>query len=239
MQRLSSNIVRLLTHVAALLPLAVLVWDGLHGDLTVNPIQEISARTGKTALVLLVLSLACTPVNVLFGLRQALPLRRPLGLYAFAYATLHLLNFAVVDYGLNPVLLREAILEKRYVLVGFAAFLLLLPLAITSTTAFQRRLGKHWKRLHRLVYAAALLAVVHFVWLVKADVREPLLYGAIVAGLLALRLPPIRRMLTRLRQSWGRDRAPRRESTASPHVGNGSPAQGQRVDGDLASSRDT
>jgi sulfoxide reductase heme-binding subunit YedZ len=233
MRSLSSSLLRLLTHVAALLPLAVLIWDGLHNRLTVNPIQEISARTGKTALVLLVLSLACTPLNTLFGLRHLLRLRRPLGLYAFGYAALHLLNFVVVDYGLDPVLLRDAILEKRYVLVGFAAFLLLLPLAITSTTALQRRLGKHWKRLHRLVYLAALLAVVHFVWLVKADVREPLFYGAIVVGLLALRLPPIQRMLTRLRQSRRPVKTTQRESIPSAQATISSPAQRQPADSDL------
>ncbi|HEY0738625.1 MAG TPA: protein-methionine-sulfoxide reductase heme-binding subunit MsrQ [Herpetosiphonaceae bacterium] len=225
MRRLSLNWLRIATHVGALVPLAILVWDALNNNLTVNPIQEISQRTGKIALVLLVLSLVCTPLNTVFGLRQALTLRRPLGLYAFAYTTLHLLNFAAVDYGLDPALLREAIIEKRYVLVGFAAFLLLLPLAITSTKGFQRRLGKRWKQLHRLVYAAALLAIVHYVWLVKADVREPLLYGAIVGGLLVLRIPMVRRMLTKVRQSWKHGRAVPREST-----------QGQRADNDLASS---
>lgn len=200
MPRTPLRLLQLLTHVGALVPLAVLVWDGLNDQLTVNPIQEISSRTGKIALVLLVLSLVCTPLNTVFGLKQVLPLRRPLGLYAFGYSVLHLLNFAVVDYGLDLVLLREAVVEKRYVLVGFAAFLLLLPLAVTSTQSFQRRLGRRWKSLHRLVYLAALLSIVHFVWLVKADVREPLLYGAIVVVLLALRLPLIRRTLTGLRR---------------------------------------
>lgn len=182
------------------MPLALLIWDGLHNQLTVNPIQAISQRTGKIALVLLVVSLVCTPLNTLFGLKQMLPLRRPLGLYAFGYTLLHLLNFTVVDYGLDPSLLGEAILEKRYVLMGFAAFLLLVPLALTSTVGAQRRLGKRWKVLHRLVYVAAPLAVVHFVWLVKADVREPLLYGALVALLLVLRVPAVRHWFTRLRR---------------------------------------
>lgn len=195
------NTLRVVTHIGALIPLAVLMWDGLHDRLTVNPIQEISARTGKIALVLLVLSLACTPLNTVFGLRQLLPLRRPLGLYAFGYTFLHLLNFVVLDYGLDPVLLSEAIIEKRYVLVGFAAFLLLLPLALTSTQAAQRWLGKRWKSLHRLVYIAAMLSVVHFFWLVKADIREPVAYGAIVAALLVLRFGPIRRTITKLRQN--------------------------------------
>ncbi len=196
----AKNWLRVLAHIGALIPLALLLWDAAHNQLTVNPIQEITARTGKSALVLLVLSLVATPLNTLFGLHQALPLRRPLGLYAFLYAALHLLTFAWLDYGLNWELLAEAIAEKRYVLVGFTAFVLLLPLALTSTKGAMRRLGKRWKALHRLVYLAAPLAVVHFVWLVKADVREPLLYGAVVAGLLALRLPPVRRALTRLRQ---------------------------------------
>lgn len=193
----------MLTHMGALIPLVVLVWDGMHDRLTVNPIQEISARTGKIGLVLLVLSLACTPLNTVFGLKQLLPLRRPLGLYAFGYTVLHLLNFAVVDYGLDPVLLSEIILEKRYVLVGFAAFLLLLPLAITSTQASQRWLGKWWKSLHRLVYIAAILSVVHFLWLVKADIREPLAYAVIVAALLFLRIGAIRRRIIKLRQDKG------------------------------------
>jgi sulfoxide reductase heme-binding subunit YedZ len=182
------------------LPLALLIWDGLHNQLTVNPIQAISQRTGKIALVLLVLSLVCTPLNTLFGLKQLLPLRRPLGLYAFGYTLLHLLNFTVIDYGLDLALLGAAILEKRYVLVGWVAFLLLVPLALTSTVGAQRRLGKRWKVLHRLVYGAAPLAVVHFAWLVKADVREPLLYGACVALLLVLRVPPVRHWVVRLRR---------------------------------------
>ncbi|HZB95474.1 MAG TPA: protein-methionine-sulfoxide reductase heme-binding subunit MsrQ, partial [Herpetosiphonaceae bacterium] len=199
MLALRRNWLRVLTHVGAWIPLAVLIWDGAHDRLTVNPIQEISFRTGKIALTLLVLSLACTPVNTLFGFRQVLPLRRPLGLYAFMYACLHLFNFAVVDYGLDAGLIKQAIVEKRYVLVGFAAFLLLTPLALTSTKGWMRRLGKRWKVLHRLVYLAALLVIVHFVWLVKADIREPLLYGTLVALLLLLRLPAIRHRLTALR----------------------------------------
>ncbi|MFL5806773.1 MAG: sulfite oxidase heme-binding subunit YedZ [Roseiflexaceae bacterium] len=177
----------------------VLIWDFLHNHLTVNPIEEATFRTGKTALILLVLALACTPANIIFGLKQVLPLRRPLGLYAFFYVCIHLLIFVAVDYGLDWGLIKEAIAEKRYVLVGFTAFLLLLPLAITSTRGWQRRLGKRWKSLHRLVYLAAPLVVIHFLWLVKADIREPLLFGAIVATLLLLRTPRVRRALVNLR----------------------------------------
>ena len=186
-------------HAGSLLPLALLAWAGLHGHLTVNPIQAFTQQTGKIALALLLFSLACTPARTLFGLRAAIRWRRPLGMYAFLYAGLHFLTFTVVDYGLDPVLLREAIFEKRYALAGFIAFLLLVPLALTSTRGWMRRLGKRWKRLHMLVYPAALLVIVHYVWLVKANTRVPLLYGAILVLLLAARLPWVRRIPARLR----------------------------------------
>lgn len=191
---------RILVHVGALIPLALLLWDARTNNLTFNPIQEITTRTGKTALILLVLSLVCTPLNTLFGLKQVLVLRRPLGLYAFGYALLHFGIFVWLDYGFDPQLIGEAIAKKRYVLAGFAAFLLLLPLALTSTKAAMRRLGKQWKPLHRLVYVAALLVILHYVWLVKADVRQPLAYGAVVALLLVLRIPAVRRKIISFRQ---------------------------------------
>lgn len=202
--RLREQLLQVAVHVAALAPLALLIWNGLNDNLTVNPIQAITFRTGKAALALLVLSLACTPLNTAFGLRLALKWRRPLGLYAFMYAALHFLTFTVLDYGLDPVLLREAIFEKRYALVGFAAFLLLVPLAITSPRGWMKRLGKRWKRLHQAVYLAGLLVVVHYLWLVKADRREPLLWGAAIALLLIIRLPPVRRAVSGLRHRRGR-----------------------------------
>lgn len=191
------------THVAALAPLALMVWDFFSGGLTVNPIQELTFRTGWYALVLLILTLACTPINLVFGFKPIMMLRRTLGLYAFLYAGLHFLIFVGLDYGFDLELIGQAIVEKRFVLAGFAAFLLMLPLAITSTRGWMRRLGKQWKRLHMLIYPAALLAVLHFVWLVKSDIREPLLYGAIVVGLLVLRLPALRRVLARRRGRGG------------------------------------
>jgi len=197
--RRREQIIQALVHGLALAPLALLVWNALNHNLTANPIQAITFRTGKLALLLLVLSLACTPLNTAFGVRTALKWRRPLGLYAFMYAALHFLTFTVLDYGLDPVLLREAIFEKRYALVGFTAFLLLIPLAITSTRGWMKRLGRRWKRLHQLVYVAALLVVVHYVWLVKADRREPLLWGAAIVLLLAFRLSPVRRAVVKLR----------------------------------------
>jgi sulfoxide reductase heme-binding subunit YedZ len=206
MNTLRKNWLRILTHLGALTPLAWLLWDYWFDNLTVNPIQDITFRTGKPALILLVLSLACTPVNTLFGFKQVLPLRKPLGLYAFMYVCLHFLIFIGLDYGFDVGLLYEAIFEKRYALVGFAAFLILLPLAITSTQGWMRRLGKNWKRLHRWVYLAGILAVVHYVWLVKSDIREPLLYGAAVGLLLLLRLPAVRKVVANFRSRFKKER---------------------------------
>lgn len=206
MNTLKKNWLRFLTHVGALAPLAWLLWDWWTNQLTVNPIQDLTFRTGKSALILLVLSLACTPLNTLFGFRQLLPLRKPLGLYAFMYVSLHFLIFVGLDYGFDGALLYEAIFEKRYALVGFAAFLILLPLALTSTQGWMKRLGKNWKRLHRWVYLVGLLAVIHYIWLVKSDIREPLVYGALVILLLLARLPVVRRAITNFRSRLAKAR---------------------------------
>jgi methionine sulfoxide reductase heme-binding subunit len=186
-------------HVGALVPLAWLIWDYTQGHLTFNPIQDITLRTGEAALILLLLSLACTPLNTLFGWRQVLPLRRPLGLYAAGYAALHLLTFVGLDYGFDIGAIGKTIAEKRYIMAGLASFVLLLALAITSTRGWMKRLGKNWKRLHRLVYLAALLAVLHFIWLVKADLTEPLIYATLLGVLLVVRIPPITRSITSFR----------------------------------------
>ncbi len=199
MKMLKDNWLKIATHIGSLLPLALLIWAYWQNQLTVNPIQEITFRTGKTAINLLVLSLAVTPVYIVFGFRQVIPLRKLLGLYAFLYVGLHFLVFVWLDYGLDLQLIWEAIFEKRYALVGFAAFLILIPLAITSTKGWMKRLGKNWKRLHRFVYLVALLAVVHYIWLVKSDIREPLIYGGVVITLLVLRLPWVRRKIVNAR----------------------------------------
>lgn len=187
-----AHLLRAVTHIGALLPLVLLLWDFWWGYLSADPIREAILRTGKPALILLLLSLACTPLNTLFGWRQLLPLRKPLGLYAFFYVCLHLSIFIFLDYGLNWTLLREDLFEKRFALAGLASFLILLPLAATSSRWAMRKLGKNWKRLHRFVYLAAILAVVHYLWLVKADYAQPILFAVILALLLLLRLKPIR-----------------------------------------------
>ena len=199
---LKTQWLRIVVHVGAWIPFTLIVWVALTNQLGIEPIRDITLRTGKAALILLMLSLACTPVNTLLGFNTVVKVRRTLGLYAFCYALGHVLMFVVVDYGLDLDLLKEAILEKPYALVGSAAFLILLPLALTSTKGWQKRLGRAWKKLHRWVYLAALLAIVHFVWIVKLDAREPLAYGAIVVLLLLMRLRPIRERLGQLRNRY-------------------------------------
>jgi sulfoxide reductase heme-binding subunit YedZ len=198
LDRIKANWLRVLVHASALAPLAWLAWQYSQGAFLVDPIREITTRTGKTALILLVLSLACTPIATVFGFKRVLRVRRALGLYAFGYAGLHFLTFSGLDYRFDLELLGQAILDQRYVLVGFASGLLLLLLAITSTRGWQKRLGRTWKRLHRLTYLAGILAIAHFIWLVK-DVREPLRYAGIVLLLLVLRIPRVRRATSKLR----------------------------------------
>lgn len=165
----------------------------------INPIQDLTLRTGEAALILLVASLACSPIANLLRFKQAIRVRKDLGLWSFYYALLHFLIYTVLDYGLNLNLIWLELSQKLYVIVGFVAFLILMPLAITSTKGMQKRLGRTWKRLHYFVYLAALLAVAHFIWVVKSDIREPAIYGLIVAVLLALRLPTVKGWINALR----------------------------------------
>jgi sulfoxide reductase heme-binding subunit YedZ len=198
---------QIVTHIGAFMPLLLLAWDFWFGSptspLMINPFQEVTFRTGKAAIVLLMLCLSVTPVNTVFGFKQVIPLRKPLGNYAFMYAAFHfsifIIDNGIIGNSLDLMAIYEATFEKRFALVGFAAFMILLPLAITSNQWSMRQLRKNWKRLHRLVYGAGVLAVIHFIWLVKSDIREPLLYGAWLTLLLALRIPAVRGYVVNLR----------------------------------------
>jgi sulfoxide reductase heme-binding subunit YedZ len=159
------------------------------GGLGAEPVEEITHRTGWWALTLLLVTLAVTPLRRLTGWNRVIQLRRMLGLFAFLYATLHVLTYFGLDQLFDLRYIAEDIVERPYITAGFAAWLLLLPLAVTSTRGWIRRLGKRWQRLHRLVYPAAGLAVLHFLWLVKADTREPVVFGILLILLLLLRLP--------------------------------------------------
>lgn len=198
-------------NIAAAAPLALMVWDYSQGVLGIDPVNAINNRTGRTAIILLFASLACTPLNILFGWRQVLGLRKALGLWAVGYAGLHLLNFLGLDYAFNlGQILQDAVLDKPYILAGLAALLALIPLAVTSTRGWMRRLGKNWKRLHRLAYAAGALALLHFLWQAKAAERwEPLIYAVVLGCLLAVRIPPVRRTLVR----WRTNAAPMRQAS--------------------------
>lgn len=208
MNRLRFTPLQIAVHIGAWIPLAWLVWAYYAHRLTVNPIQNAMQRTGRYALVLLVLCLACTPLNTVFGWRGVMKVRRALGLYAFLYAAIHVLILSGLDYQFNFKFLYADFRGKLYVWVGVAAFLILLALAGTSFLWTKKRLGKNWKRLHRLVYLAGLLVVLHYAWAKKGDlfhlqgdIQQPLFYGLLVILLLALRIPPISRGIKKLRAS--------------------------------------
>ena len=180
-------------HLAALTPMAILAWQVVDvartgsNALGADPVAEIEHRLGLWALRLLMVALAVTPLRQLTGQPVLIRFRRMLGLHAFAYATLHLCAYLVLDLRGYWEIILEDIAKRPYITVGFTAWLLLLPLAVTSTKGWIRRLGRNWARLHKLVYAVGVLAVLHFWWLVKSDIREPLLYAAIRAVLLGWR----------------------------------------------------
>ena len=189
-----------LVHLGALAPLAILLWQMWSvastgsNALGADPVAEVEHRLGLWALRFLMLTLAITPLRQLTGWSVLLRFRRMLGLYAFAYATLHLAAYLGLDLRGYWMQVFEDIAKRPYLTVGFAAWLLLVPLALTSTAGWIRRLGRNWARLHRLVYVVAVLAVLHFWWLVKSDLREPALYAAIAAFLLGWRAWKRRRL---------------------------------------------
>jgi sulfoxide reductase heme-binding subunit YedZ len=181
--------VRFATFMLALVPLARIAVQALNGGLGGNPIEEALHRTGWWALTFLILTLSVTPVRRLTGIGWLIKFRRMLGLYAFFYAVVHFAVYVGIDQYFAWEYILEDIRERPYITVGFTALLILVPLAATSTKRMIRRLGgRRWNRLHRLVYVAAALGVLHFLWLVKADTREPLIFGAVLATLLGYRL---------------------------------------------------
>jgi sulfoxide reductase heme-binding subunit YedZ len=193
-------------HAYAWSELVLLVFDFFNHRLTANPIQALEQRTGLHAITLLVLSLACTPLNTLLGWRELLKRRRALGLYAFMYAAIHISIFVFLDYGLMWSLLLQAFTQKPYIIYGLITFLVLLPLAITSFNIWKVRLGKNWKRLHQAVYFIAPLAALHFALSVKGDIfrlqgniARPAIYAAVILVLLILRVSFIRKHLVSLR----------------------------------------
>jgi methionine sulfoxide reductase heme-binding subunit len=172
-----------------LLPLAALGWRALHGELTANPIEFITHATGDWTLRFLVFTLCVTPFRKILHLPELIRFRRMLGLFAFFYGCLHFTTYIWLDKFFDLSEMWKDIVKRKYITVGFTAFLLLIPLAVTSTAGWIRRLGgKRWQMLHRLIYFSAALGVIHYYWMVKSAVIRPLTYGAIVAVLLLWRL---------------------------------------------------
>ncbi|MCY4634134.1 MAG: sulfoxide reductase heme-binding subunit YedZ [Acidobacteria bacterium] len=174
--------------LACLTPALLLGWDAFTGGLGVNPIEDITHRTGDWALRLLLVTLAVTPLRRLAGWNGLVRFRRMVGLFAFFYAVLHFSTYLVFDHFFDLLLIIDDVAERKYVTAGFVGFVLMIPLAVTSTQGWIRRLGRRWTMLHRLVYASAVAGVVHFLWLVKIDIGEPLIYAVILAILLGARL---------------------------------------------------
>ena len=179
--------------LSALAPGGWLVRGLYSGALGANPVEPLTHVTGMTTLVLLLVTLAVSPLRMLSGWNPMIRLRRPLGLFAFFYACLHFLIWFVFYNLVNLQYMLEDVAERPYITVGFSAFVILIPMAVTSTKGWIRRLGKRWSTLHRGIYFAAMLGVVHYYWLVKADTRLPLLLGMCLLVLLGLRAPALAR----------------------------------------------
>jgi sulfoxide reductase heme-binding subunit YedZ len=180
--------IKVVLFCAALLPLARLVWLAAVDDLGANPVEFVIRSLGTWTLVSLLATLSITPIRLITGVAWPVQLRRMLGLFAFFYASLHLLAYAGLDQWFDWRAIAHDIVKHPYVVVGFSAFLLMIPLALTSNRAAIRRLGQRWQVLHRLVYLIATLGVIHYWWLVKKDVSEPVIYASVLAVLLGIRL---------------------------------------------------
>ena len=180
--------IKALAFLLAFLPLIRLIWLGVHDNLSANPIEFIERSTGFWALLFLLITLSLTPIRLVTKRVWQLQLRRMLGLFMFFYACLHITIYLWLDFSFIWADISKDIIKHPRILVGFFAFILAIPLAITSNRVMVRRLGERWKQLHQLVYLIAILGVVHFWWLVKKDIREPLIYAIILIILLALRI---------------------------------------------------
>ena len=186
---LTSKWTKVVLFLFCLVPFASLVWRALHANLGANPVEFVQHATGDWTLRFLVFTLSITPLRRLLSIPELIRFRRMLGLFAFFYVCLHFLTYIGPDQSFNLGGMWKDVQKRRYITVGFTAFVLLIPLAFTSTAGWIRRLGgRRWQLLHRAIYVSAVCGVIHYYWLVKSDVRKPLFYGAIVAVLLAWRL---------------------------------------------------
>jgi len=185
---LSSKWIKIPVFLLCLLPVARLAWRGVHQDLGANPIEFITRATGDWTLRFLVITLAITPARKVFRQPALIRFRRMLGLFAFFYGCLHFTTYIWLDKFFDLHEMIKDVAKRPFITAGFTGFVLMIPLAITSTAGWIRRLGgKRWQMLHRLIYISAIAGVVHYYWLVKSDVRKPVLYGSMVVILLAYR----------------------------------------------------
>jgi sulfoxide reductase heme-binding subunit YedZ len=182
------QITKAVLFVVCLVPATLLGWNFFHDQLGANPFEALTRQSGEWTLRFLLVTLLMTPLRNILHQAWPLQLRRMLGLYSFFYACLHLLTYLWFDQFFDWQEITKDILKRPFITAGITAWLLLLPLALTSTNGMMRRLGRNWKRLHRSIYLIAILGVLHFIWLVKADLREPLIYTAILTLLLGYRL---------------------------------------------------
>lgn len=198
-----TRVIKPTVFVLCLIPALLLLWDTLTHHLGANPVEKLNHRTGIWTLRLLLITLCVTPFRKLTGWNSTIRLRRMLGLFTFFYACLHFSTWLVFDHFFDVYEITKDIIKRPYITVGFSAFVMLIPLAVTSTNNWQRLLGKRWAKLHQLIYVIATFGVLHFLWLVKADVREPVIYGSFLTVLLLFRVwarrnnPPISRWLLR------------------------------------------
>ena len=182
-----TRVIKPAVFILCLVPLACLAWDGFTHQLGANPVEKLNHRTGIWTLRFLLLTLTVTPLRRLTAWNILIRLRRMLGLYVFFYAGLHFLTWLVFDHFFDVHEMAKDIIKRPYITVGFSAFVLLIPLAVTSTKKWVKRLGSRWAKLHQLIYVIATCGVLHYLWLVKADVRAPVIYASLLAVLLAYR----------------------------------------------------
>jgi sulfoxide reductase heme-binding subunit YedZ len=192
-------VIKPIVWMGCLVPAGILAVRARQGNLTANPLELLTNWTGYTTLVLVMVTLAVTPVRRLTGWNAVIKLRRLIGLFAFFYACIHFSIYIGLDIYFDWPRIAEDILQRPYITVGFTAFVLMIPLAVTSTKGWIRRLGKRWTKVHRLIYATAAFGVLHYYWKVKADTREPLIFAAILIVLMLLRTNAVRQLATRLR----------------------------------------
>jgi sulfoxide reductase heme-binding subunit YedZ len=183
-----NKILKPIVFLAALVPLALLAWNAMHNNLGANPIEEITHQTGYWTLRLLLVTLCITPLRRITGVNWLIQYRRMIGLFAFFYGFLHLMTYLWLDQFFDIHSIIKDVYKRPFITAGFTAFVLMIPLAVTSTQGWIRRLGKKWQLLHRLIYFSAAAGVFHFIWLVKKDLREPLIYASVLGLLMAVRV---------------------------------------------------